>query len=37
MLFFQDGEMPKTPPNHVTFTRKSWFGLRKTYKVVHQD
>ena len=31
---FQDGEMPRIPPAQVKFTRKSWFGLRKTYKVI---
>jgi len=28
----RDGEMPQTPPAHVKFTRKSRFGLKKTYK-----
>ena len=33
---FQDGEMPRMLPAQVKFTTKSWFGLRKTYKVIKQ-
>ena len=35
-MVFQDGEMPETTPAHVKFTSRSWFGLKKTYKVVEQ-
>ena len=35
-MVFQDGEMPETTPAHVKFTGRSWFGLKKTYKVVEQ-
>ena len=34
---FQDREMPRMLPAQVKFTRKSWFGLRKTYKVIKQS
>ena len=35
-MLFQDGEMPQSVPADVKFTRKSWFGLKTTYKVVQQ-